>query len=952
MKMRLFQHWLTHSLIVVSITAISSTRGAAQTPEVTADSATFFETRIRPLLSQSCYSCHQRMHMGGLEMQSREALLKGGAHGPAIVPGHPEESLLIQAVEYKHPKIKMPPNGKLNEGDIALLTSWIKAGAIWPETPAVSEKAAAESGKQAEYSITSEQRKFWSFQPVRKPALPEVKNSAWVRNDIDRFILAKLEEKGLKPVRPADRRTLIRRATFDLTGLPPTPDEIETFLKDQSPDAFVKVVDRLLASPRYGERWGRYWLDIVRYADSKAGFFEDPYPNAFRYRDWVIQALNQDMPYNTFLKAQVAADLLPISNTDESKEKLLPALGFQSLGNLGFGGMGNDDRVDVLTRGVMGITVACAQCHDHKYDPIPTKDFYSLLGVFKNTESDQYPLASPDVVAAYDGQMKKIAAMEALIRDFEEKQNNILTDIFTKQTSRYMVASWKVLSGLKTEKTAAAEDKLDGETLGRWVKYLKDPNKDHPFLRKWYETTASHPTVSQVKAVADEFQTFFLSVCAEKKAIDDRNYVKLGGATGVNDDKKRRVTELEFLDGLKGRLWADLAGPQYMNVGDGIVFPRGVFYYGPERMGTDEAEKVRQMTLAEMGVKDRPKEPIERFLYGEWKTHLETMFAELDSLKKALPPPYPFLHAVKDVKNPANIKVQIRGEETNLGEEAPRRFLQVLCESECKPFTHGSGRLELAEAIASPDNPLTSRVIVNRIWAHHFGEGIVRSQSNFGLLGEKPTHPELLDYLASRLVDNRWSLKDLHRQILMSATYALSSDQLAENNEKDAENRLHWRANIEMRLDVESLRDALLTVSGQLDDKMGGPPVALDDKNNHRRTVYGLVNRRRLDGTLALFDFPDPSATSEGRVATTGPLQRLYFLNNAFVATAADGVVKRVSATGADPAKIDQVYRILFGRPPAESEQQLGLQFLKQGANSWPEYVQVLLSSSEFMSVN
>jgi hypothetical protein len=938
------------SLRPIALVAVFSTCVVAQVKNTTGESTEFFESHVRPLFAQKCFSCHRDMAMGGLQMKSRDAFLKGGNHGPAVVPGRPDQSLLIQAVQYTNPKLQMPPTGKLQDSDIESLVAWIKAGAVWPE----SKEEAAQSDTShtpapKDYVITPEQRKFWSFQPIRKPVVPEVKDPSWPKSDIDRFVLAKLEAEGLKPVRQADRRTLIRRATLDLIGLPPTPDEVDAFVNDRSPDAFAKVVDRLLASHHYGERWGRYWLDIARYADSKGGFFEDPYPNAFRYRDWVIQAFNQDMPYDLFIKAQLAADQLQVPNRD----KLLEGLGFQALGDLGFPGMSTDDRVDVVARGILGLTVACAQCHNHKYDPIPTKDYYSLLGVFKSAQLHPIPLAPVSEVKAFDEQEKKISAMEKAIREFEEKQNNILTDILMKETSRLMVASWKVMTGAKTAQAAAAEAHLDSETLDRWIQYLKNPNKDHPYLKKWYEVVSGHPTEAQVKAVADEFQAFVLSINEEKKGIDDRNYVKLGGAAGFYDDKKRRVTELEFMDALKGRLWSDLAAAPYMNVGDGIFYPRGVYYYGPERMGTDEAEKVRQLALAEAGVKeDRKQDPIERFLYGEWKANLDSMYAELDALKKALPPQYPYLHAITDVAHPANIHVYIRGEESNPGEEAPRRFLQILCKDECKPFTQGSGRLELAEAITSPSNPLTARVIMNRVWAWHFGDGIVRTTSNFGLLGERPTNPELLDYLASRLIENHWSIKNLQRQIMLSATYALSTDQSPENNEKDAENRFHWRANFDKRLDVETLRDSILFVSGKLDETVGGPPQSLEDPQNHRRTVYGFINRRRLDGTLSLFDFPDPNATSEGRFDTVGPLQRLYFMNNIFVADAARDLVARLARAAGNEAKIDMAYRILYGRLPSASEKQLGLQFLKEGANPWPEYAQVLLGSSEFMSAN
>ena len=371
------------------------------------DSTEFFETRIRPVLAQNCFACHTDSELGGLRLDSRERLLQGGKSGPAVVPGKPQESLLIQAVRHEHPRLKMPPQGKLPEEAIADLVAWVQAGAVWPETAATSTG----SPNAAEYAITPEQRSFWAFQPVRKPALPAVKNRSWPKGAIDRFILAKLEANGLHPIKPADKRVLLRRATFDLIGLPPTPEEVDAFLGDTSPDAFRKVVDRLLASAHYGERWGRHWLDVARYADGRLGATSDtPYANAFRYRDWVIQVFNQDLPYDRFVKAQIAADL-----TTEGREEMLAGLGFQALAR------DANDQVDVTTRAFLGLTVGCAQCHDHKYDPIPTQDYYSLLGVFRSSQSHEIPLAPDAVVNAYKTQKQKIERLTEEINDYVEK---------------------------------------------------------------------------------------------------------------------------------------------------------------------------------------------------------------------------------------------------------------------------------------------------------------------------------------------------------------------------------------------------------------------------------------------------------------------------------------------------------------------------------------------------
>ncbi|MBI3698504.1 MAG: DUF1549 domain-containing protein, partial [Acidobacteria bacterium] len=571
-------------------------------PLVAADSGEFFETRVRPVLAKNCFTCHTTAKMGGLEMKSRESLLKGGNSGAAITPGRPDESLLVQAVRQTHARLKMPPTGKLNDEEIADLAAWVRDGAVWPDAHSPSPAA------------------FWSFQPVRKPDLPKVKGKSWPKAPVDFFILSALEARGLQPVRPADKRALIRRASYDLTGLPPTPEEVDAFLKDRSPKAFAKVVDRLLASPHYGERWGRHWLDIARYSDDKLNSTQDePYPNAFRYRDWVIQAFNQDMPYDLFVKAQIAGDLLP------DPDKYAAGLGFYAL-RPEF----TDDRVDATTRGFLGLTVACAQCHDHKFDPIPTKDYYSLLGVFMSTENREIPLAPQDVVAEYKKRKKKVDDQEAAIKEFIQTQSTQLGEILGAQTSRYLMAA---RSG---EKPAS----LDAETLERWGKYLKGGPKEHPYLKAFEEARSDE----EAQKAADAFQDLVLAVLREKKEVDEKNLILLGG------NKERRNlanANLVSLERDKYFLWRDLFSERRGNLS--FTFTGGVLYYGEKQ--------------------------IDRFLQGQWKMHLESLRAQLAALKNDLPAQYPFLHAIKDVAKPTNQRVQIRGSRDNLGEEAPRRFL-------------------------------------------------------------------------------------------------------------------------------------------------------------------------------------------------------------------------------------------------------------------------------------
>jgi hypothetical protein len=852
-----------------------------------ADPKEFFESRIRPLLVKNCFACHTQTRMGGLEMTSREALLKGGASGPVITPGDPDGSVLIQAVRHTHARLKMPPAGRLAEQEISDLAAWIKDGAVWGDPAAIP--------KGEKYVITPEQRSFWAFRAIRKPQPPAVRNLSWTRTPIDRFILAKLDERGLAPMAPASKRVLIRRATLDLTGLPPTLEEVDSFLKDSSPQAFAKVIDRLLASPHYGERWGKYWLDVARYSDDKLDSTgETPHPNAFRYRDWVIQAFNEDMPYDIFVKAQIAGDLFG--------GKHAAGAGMYALSP-----EQQDDRVDVTTRGFMGLTVACAQCHDHKYDPIPTRDYYSLLGIFNSSTYHELPLAPADVVAAYDAHKKKIEEKEKELKQFVESQAAQLAAILASRASAYMLAA-----------AGRSSAEVDKPTLERWQAYLKLPQKEHPFLKTWDEAVARSAPTAELEKSAREFQSLLLAVNDEKKQIDEKNLIRLGGSM-----ERRVLTNADLLSLARDKyfLWRD--------------------FFSGERFGQSRIESVLHY--------GDPK--IDRWLSGEWKSHLERLRSELAELKRTLPPQYPFLHTLKDAPKPTVQRVLIRGARDNPGEIAPRRFLQVLSDGEPREFTNGSGRLELAESIANPNNPLTARVIVNRVWMHHFGQGIVRTPSNFGQLGDRPSHPELLDYLAARLVEQKWSLNALHREIMLSAVYQLSASNSGKNNAADPDNRLLWRA-ARRRLDVEALRDSMLFVSGNLDAVLGGPPIRLTEEKNVRRTVYGYVSRKKLDTLLAIFDHPNPNSTSEQRIITNVPLQRLFLLNSSFVMRQAEALAARVSTAGDDTARIRCAYGLAFGREPSKAELALGVDFLAAGDKTWPQYAQVLLASNEFLFVD
>jgi hypothetical protein len=888
-------------------------------------------------------------------------MLKGGKSGPALVPGDPEKSLLIQAVRQTG-ALKMPKGGKLTAAEIDGLVEWVKSGAVWPTFAATDPNAAsagkpgaattsvaasegkptstspipnaasagAASSSPTAYIITPERRAFWSFQPLRAPQPPQVKDASWARTDIDRFVLARLEREGLKPVGPADRATLIRRATLDLTGVPPTPEEIEAFANDTSPDAFAKVVDRLLASPRYGETWGRLWLDVARYGEDdyrsldpkQRGF--NPYPNAYLYRDWVIGAFNEDLPYDRFVKAQLAGDL-----TDEAtRVRTLPALGFLGLGPWYYDNGAVEitraderhDRVDVVSRGFLGLTVGCARCHDHKYDPIPTTDYYSLASVFLNTTYHEYPQVPQAVVDEYTAQDKKIENKEKLLGEFQRVEGEQLAQTLALQASKYMQAAWKVTGEPKEDVSKVVDaGKLDYELFDRWLKFLAKPPKFYPFLTKWQEMVKGGGTAAQAKTLADEFQTLLLDVMFAKKDIKDENDIiaakalpgtkkkepaKLPSDFVTNDDFCPGCSlELKSLPIERTNLWTD-------------VFQRDL------QDGFDPAQasdRIKPGLLSFRGW------GLERQLSAERRRYVEDLRADIKALRAAQPPHFPFVHGVKDVEKPAELKVSKRGNPFNLGDEVPRHFLSILSPAAPQPLTKGSGRLELAEAIVK--EPIAIRVIVNRVWKGHFGTGIVDTPSNFGVNGERPTNPELLEYLSQWFVDHGLSIKQLHRELMLSTVYQLSSEHSQASFDKDSGNRLYWRAN-RHRMTAEQVRDSLLAISGALDQKMGGPSEPLTPSYN-RRTVYGHVSRYRLDDYLSLFDFPSPNLSSERRFTTNVPLQRLFFMNSDFMQQQGELLARRLESEPDSTARIQKAYRLVFGRAASDDEVKTGLAFLR-----------------------
>jgi hypothetical protein len=757
-----------------------------------------------------------------------------------------------------------------------------------------------------------EARKFWSFQPVTKHEPPAVKDSTWARTPIDRFILAKLEEKGLRPVACAERRALIRRATFDLTGLPPTPEEVAAFLKESEAKpqaAYEALIDRLLASPHYGEAQARHWLDVARYAEDQAHTFAVvPNTNAYRYRDWVIAAFNQDMPYDRFVKLQIAADLLDDGSPEMAPHKA--ALGFFGLGAQYYKNSDAakaaadelDDRVDTLTRGFLGLTVSCARCHDHKFDPIPTQDYYSIAGIFWSCKLANVPLASKAEIDRFQKNQKEVQAADQKVKDLVQAEKDRLIKVKAEDLPAYFLASWK-LEAKRMEKpgTTAAEqaklDKIDAAALDRLTKFMSRKGPSVAALEGWRKNlpkagTKPEPAADVVKAA---------------EAL--RDYVK--SAVGTANDKPK-TEMLRALFGDKG------------------VFP------------ITDAEAIGKMT-------------------PECKQQFESARKVHAEIAKAAPAAPPMAHGIADA-NPVDLRVYIRGNPAKQGDLAPRRFLRIVAGDSPAAFKKGSGRLELAEAIADAKNPLTARVMVNRIWQHHFGRGIVGTPSNFGNLGERPTHPELLDYLASRFIASGWSIKRLQREIMLSAAYQSSSERDPKAMEVDADNRLLWRMS-RQRLAVESWRDAMLAVSSKLDRKLGGPTANLDNPEYARRTIYAKVSRHELNGFLRLFDFPDANITADRRSETTVPQQQLFVLNSAFMINQAKALAGRLQKEAAtDGERIQRAYLLAFGRPPTSDETDVGLRYLgakdpaeADGRNKltrWERYAQALLASNEFMYID
>jgi hypothetical protein len=1078
-----------HSLALASLAlcgiALSSNARVAQDPAKPATPSAadveFFERDIRPLLIQRCYECHSsqaKRLKGKLHLDSQQGWLTGGESGPALVPGDVEASTLIRAVRYAG-EITMPPAGKLDAREIALLEEWVRRGA-----PSGSDNAPAPSAANA---VPFEERSkaalatHWAFQRMSNSPPPQVADARWPRNDIDRFVLARLEAQGLHPAPEADRRTLLRRLSYDLTGLPPSREDVETFESDTSPDAYEKRVDQLLASPHYGERWGRYWLDLARYSDSNGLDENLSMSNAWRYRDWVVRALDDDMPYDRFLTLQLAGDLLPEPADDAQLRDQLTATGFLVLGPKMLAEQDKeklvmdvvDEQMDVASRTFLGLTVGCARCHDHKFDPIPTRDYYALAGVFKSTATlantafvsrwNERTLARADAIEARrvreearNAAKKKLgelrdaadarflsawrgdvasyllaanfAGRDVLLLEAEEaSRGNLIADkdhfgsadvvvartgndgqqfaeydmTFANATRRQLevrMASEESRPVRVLLNGVVAFESALGQTTGSWnpdtqtwirvgelsltagrnvLRIERDgstphldklllvplaageatsdwPNQDNPWsgnlvsevMRNW---------VCYLETAERKHDNVF-GIWREFAALDEAEFAAKSSELTLALQKRVASKELTpnsqvlaLLDGLPVTSMRELAG-RYQTLfstvdrqwrdrkpnADGKL---------PDALADASAEEVRQVLYGSGSPLSLARHSLEALYPQATRAEVAAADAALHECERALPPAFDTALGVRDAEAIADMPVCVRGNHLDKsGPAIPRGFLGLSDAFVAQPSIgeHESGRLQLAHWMLDPEHPLTSRVIVNRLWQGHFGRGLVASSSNFGLRGDAPTHPELLDWLARELQRRGWSLKAMHRLICTSSTYRMSCSNDAVAAERDPENRLLWRAN-RRRLEAESIRDSLLAAGGRLDLALGGNLLdtpngdyATNDQSNNkarydvtRRTLYLPVIRNAMLDLFSAFDYADPSMTIEQRSSTTSAPQALYLMNSPLVIESSRELAKRVLAEQTENAsRVDALYAHVLAREPNTSERERALAFV------------------------
>ncbi|MEX0819397.1 MAG: DUF1553 domain-containing protein [Pirellulaceae bacterium] len=941
----------------------------------------FFETRIRPVLVEHCYECHSvgaKEVKGSLVVDSAAGLLKGGDSGTSLVPGEPDESLLLEAMRYE--SIEMPPAGRLPDKVIKDFEQWIAMGAPDPRAgdagPVTHSKIDIEAG-----------RKFWAFQPPQAHAPPPVADSQWPRSEIDAFVLARLEASGLKPATDADRGTLVRRLYYDLLGLPPTPEQVSQFINDPSSNSLETLVDQLLDSPQFGVHWGRHWLDVARYADSNGGDFNATFHNAWRYRDYVVSAMNNDKPFNQFVREQIAGDLLPYE-ADEQRAEQLIATGFLMVGTKMLSERDKekltmdvvDEQINTVGSAFMGLTLGCCRCHDHKFDPIPTQDYYALAGIFRSTrtlegESQQYVSTWPrrDLPA----KPEHVAAVEE-----HEAQTNALNKQLAS-AKKQLDAAEKSLQEVASGINSQVYDDPDAEVAGTWKAstytsgyvgkgYIHDDNADKgeksvefalkPATTGRYEVRLSYTPGS---GRANNVPITILHADGKTEVTLDQT------KKPTIDNLFAAVGSFRFEEGRPGSVTISTTG----TVGHVIV----------DAVALVEIDESGKPIVSEASRDTQAAEQAEAKVH-KLKTDLASLDEQIKALEQRAPLPLPKAIAVDEFKEIGDCEICIRGEHRNRGEKIPRGFLQVALTGEPAEIpTSTSGRRELADWIADARHPLTARVIVNRVWYHLLGEGIVRSVDNFGELGERPTHPELLDELATRFVRPSgdqgfaWSVKRLVREIALSRTYQMNSAHDEAAWRADPENHLLWRAN-RRRLPAEAIRDSMLAISGQLELSPGGSPVAglgtlvnnnsanadtYERKESARRSLYLPIIRNELPVSLTVFDFADPDLVVGKRPVTNVPAQALLLMNSPFVMNCAEQTAKQLLAIGTQTPEelVARTYQATLSREPTTSEVARAIDFLnlaggtadKAGDSATKrltQLVHVLFASTEFRMLN
>ena len=934
----------------------------------------FFENKIRPVLIKHCYECHgseSKELKGGLRVDSRAALLEGGDSGASLVPGKPGESLLMEALRFDG--LEMPPAGRLPDAVIADFEKWISDGAVDPRI-----KPQNSAAKPRTIDLVAG-RNFWAFRPLKNPRVPKTE-STWPINSIDQFILRRLEEKGLSPNPEVNKSQLIRRLYYDLTGLPPTPKDVNEFVSDSSPKAIERLVDRLLNSRQFGVHWGRHWLDVARYADSNGGDFNATFHNAWRYRDYCIDAFNDDKPFDLFVREQLAGDLMASENDDDRRQKIV-ATGFLMLGAKMLSERDKqkmtmdvvDEQINTVGQAFLGLTLGCARCHDHKFDPIPTRDYYALTGIFKSTrtlkgESQKYVStwprrdlpAKPEHLAAvkkFEANKKKLDEKLKAAKQRQSKINEQIKKI--EQGDQFILI-----------------DDRDAKKIGYWKPSTISPK----FVGKGY----IHDDKSEK---GEKWVEFSLPIEKSGKYEVQISY-------NHNSGRDRRVpVSIKHATGEKEVLIDQQRKPSV----DGLFERLGVFVFDKKKKarvtvstrGTELYVIVDAVRLIELDAKGKPIKQSTKSsakksqaLASDAKAaqqQIESITAELKKLEGQKPKPLPKSIAVNEAEKIDDCQICIRGEHNNLGEKVPRGFLQVLTAPANGPASlvnkvekNQSGRLHLARWITNQANPLTSRVFVNRAWHHLIGQGLVATVDNFGALGDRPSHPELLDHLATKFINSNWSTKKLIRSIVLSRTYRMSAQHHPQSHLLDPENRLIWRGN-RKRLTAESIRDSMLVISGKLDVSPGGSPVEglgtlvtqntaeqtkFKPKDSLRRSIYLPMIRAELPEILVAFDIADPDLVTGRRSITNVPGQALLLLNSPFVMKQSKEIAIQLQSLHADPKafqkQLESAYLSIYSRAATDKELDRGIEFLKR---SWNEeqpvralsrFIHTMLASAEY----